>query len=132
MKFAPIALQVKSRLCGDLSNVGDGQASMTADSQKKRPQSFALQFRRHMKLGLRVGLKVFKGIERRQKPDAAIPQLDESLLLHLMQRARCGRPVASNETAELLMGELHFVECASFACQPACIKTPAGITSPGS
>ena len=40
-----------------------------------------------MKLGLCVGLKAFKGIERRQKPDTAIPQLNESLLLHLMQRA---------------------------------------------
>ena len=79
-----------------------------------------------------VGLKVFKGVERRQKPDAAIPQLDESLLLHLMQRARCGRPVASNETAELLMGELHFVELASFACQPARIKTLVSIIAPGS
>ena len=79
-----------------------------------------------------VGLKVFKGVERRQKPDAAIPQLDESLLLHLMQRARCGRPVASNETAELLMGELHFVECASLACQPARIKTLVSIIAPGS
>ena len=85
-----------------------------------------------MKLGLRVGLKAFKGIERRQKPDTAIPQLNESLLLHLMQRARCGRPVASNETAEFLMGELHFVELASFAGQPAYIKTPAGIIAPGS
>lgn len=85
-----------------------------------------------MKLGLRVGLKVFKGIERRQKPDAAIPQLNESLLLHLMQRTCCGRPVASNETTEFLMGELHFVELAPFAGQPACIKTPAGIIAPGS
>ena len=87
------------------ASTGTGQASAAV----------ALQFRRHMKLGLRVGLKVFKGIERRQKPDAVIPQLNESLLLHLMQRARCGRPVASNETAELLMGELHFVELAPFA-----------------
>ena len=85
-----------------------------------------------MKLGLRVGLKVFKGVERRQKPDAAIPQLDESLLLHLMQCARCGRPVAGDETTELLMGELHFIELTPFTCQPARIKTPAGITSPGS
>ena len=85
-----------------------------------------------MKLGLCVGLKVFKVIERRQKPDAAIPQLDEPLLPHLMQRARCGRPVAGDEAREFLMGELHFIELAPFACQPACIKTPAGITSPGS
>ena len=85
-----------------------------------------------MKLGLRVGLKAFKGIECRQKPDTAISQLDESLLLHFMQRARCGRPVASNEIAELLMGELHFVELTPFAGQPACIKTPVGIIAPGS
>ena len=85
-----------------------------------------------MKLGLRVSLKVFKGIERRQKPDTAISQLDESLLLHLMQRARCGRSVAGDEAREFLMGELHFIEFAPFAGQPACIKTPAGITSPGS
>lgn len=85
-----------------------------------------------MKLGLRVGLKVFKGIERRQKPDAAIPQLDESLLLHLMQRARCGRPVTGDEACEFLMGELHFVELAPFAGQPACIKTLVSIIAPGS
>lgn len=85
-----------------------------------------------MKFGLRVGLKVFKGIERRQKPDAAIPQLNESLLLHLMQRTCCGRPVTSNETAELLMGELHFIELTPFAGQPACIKTLVSIIAPGS
>lgn len=49
-----------------------------------------------------------------------------------MQRARCGRPVAGDEAREFLMGELHFVELASFAGQPACIKTPAGIIAPGS
>ena len=86
-------------------SVGAGQA----------PTATALQLRRHMKLGLRVGLKVFKGIERRQKPDAAIPQLNKSLLLHLMQRARCGRPVAGDEAREVLMGELHFIELTPFA-----------------
>ena len=65
-----------------------------------------------MKPGLGVGLKAFKLIERRQKPDAAISQLDEPLLFHLMQRARCGRPVAGDEAREFLMGELHFIELA--------------------
>ena len=65
-----------------------------------------------MKPGLGVGLKAFKVIERRQKPDAAISQFDESLFLHLVQRARCGRPVAGDEAREFLMGELHFIELA--------------------
>ncbi len=36
-----------------------------------------------MKLSLGVGSKAFKVIERRQKPDAAIPQFDEPLFLGL-------------------------------------------------
>ena len=49
-----------------------------------------------------------------------------------MQRARCGRPVAGDEACEFLMGELHFVELASFAGQPARIKTLVSIIAPGS
>lgn len=79
-----------------------------------------------------VGLKAFKVAECRQKPDAAISQLDEPLLLHLMQRARGGGPVAGDEAREFLMGELHFIEFAPFAGQPACVKTPVGIIAPGS
>lgn len=85
-----------------------------------------------MELGAGVGGESVEIVEGGQKPDTAIPQLNEPLLLHLMQRARCGRPVASNETAEFLMGELHFVELTPFAGQPACIKTPVGIIAPGS
>ena len=94
--------------------------------------AFALQLRRHMKLCLGVGLKVFKVIERRQKPDAAISQLDESLVLHLVQGARGGGPVAGDEAREFLMGELHFIEFAPFAGQPARIKTLVSIIAPGS
>ena len=85
-----------------------------------------------MELGAGVGGESVEIVEGGQDPDAAVAQLDDAVLLHLMQRARCGRPVASNETAEFLMGELHFVELASFAGQPAYIKTPAGIIAPGS
>ena len=91
-----------------------------------------LRLWRHVELGAGVGGESVEIVEGGQKPDTAIFQLDESLLLHLMQRTRCGRPVAGDEAREFLTGELHFIELTPFAGQPARIKTPASIIAPGS
>lgn len=74
-----------------------------------------LRLWRHVELGAGVGGESVEIVEGGQDPDAAVAQLDDAVLLHLVQGARGGGPVAGDEAREFLMGELHFIELTPFA-----------------